>query len=209
MISEIKNLQDKKHPQRIMYIGLIFYILINLIGLSFYLFKLFRVQLGYEDPYTQYLNVGGTGFEYILMMFVMASCIPLMYPIEKNIIRSTTFRITKLNIIALIGLVIPYIFGIISGNRDLATYLAIPGLVLAGILFLFAFLGCPILYIKLGLQAVGNLRIKCLSTGFGLFMICIGIIIAGLPWPDNIFYIPHIVMLFGTILTMRGYKMEV
>ena len=94
----------------------------------------------------------------------------------------------------------------VSKNLVIVTYLAYSVMFFGIIALLIAFLRSPYLYISLGLKYVGELKRKSLFIGIGLFLTNIGLLGTGVSWISGVFFIPHLMMTFGTVFLLTGFR---
>jgi hypothetical protein len=200
-----------------------FVLAINLAQILF-LVKLVYDELSGKYLFPRYIKIGGTGYEYIMMLCFALAFSFLMKPIEKYILQRERFWITKMNQIALILLLIPLIIAFLLNQPEVPiwTYLAYPGLAVFAIAALVSIFGSFLFYIRLGIQGIGEIKKKGYLIGFGMILLYLGLILVTVSfssligietiheimlWVDALFG-PSL-MVIGAVMVIAGHKLNV
>jgi hypothetical protein len=202
--------KDITDIQREMYKGFAFFIFFVCLNQLAFLAEATEELISGEDFYPQIIDIGGTGYIWIMIILFAISFVPLMRPIEKYVMGHSRLWIAQLNKVTVVFVVIPWVYGVISQDIVWATYIAYPGLVLAVFSALFSIFGSFIYYLKIGFSSTGQVRSKSLFIGIGMAITYFGVIggsqirydlgvTAGLIGP--------ICLAIGLILTLRGFRM--
>ncbi|MHA1819287.1 MAG: hypothetical protein ACTSU2_07850 [Promethearchaeota archaeon] len=183
----------------------------------FYLMQIIHSRLeGVSgNLYPRYIKIGGTGFEYLMILFLAFGYLFLMKPIEKYLLNREKLVITTLNKISIVALIIPYIGSVIYHEGDWIIYwtdAAYPGLVIFIFASLFSILGSFYFYLRLGFQSSGILRKKGFLIGIGILIMYIAVgagsfinqEIGG--WAGAIFH--PILLIMGAVMTIVGLGIE-
>jgi hypothetical protein len=122
--------------------------------------------------FPRFIKIGGSGYEYIQVIFIILGLIFLINPIEKYILHKEKLTITKLNIITLILAIIPYFGAAITFDLDSVfwTNIAYVPLLLVITVVLYSLYMSFAYYIRLGIASTGRVRRKALLIGFGILI---------------------------------------
>ncbi|MFX0103845.1 MAG: hypothetical protein ACFFCS_30060 [Candidatus Hodarchaeota archaeon] len=167
------------------------------------------------DVFPKLIRIGGTGFEYLLIICFALGFIFLMKPIEKHILNKEKLRFTKLNIVTFILVLIPYICSAIYHEGswiDNWTMLAVPGLCFFLVSMIISIFGSFSFYIRLGIRSTGIVRTRSLLIGIGIIFMYAGLILNALDLGLGEYVkalLGTTVMIIGAIMVIRGYLMKI
>jgi hypothetical protein len=170
--------------QKEFYHGFAYFVLTCIIAQGSYILKILYEDLWHEGEdlefFKRYIAIGGTGYEYFMVICFSLGFIFLMKPIEKYILNHEKLNIYKFNKISFLAVIVPYIGAMIYFEppwNEYWTYVAYPGIGLFAISALISMFGSFIFYIRLGMKATGSIKKKGFLIGFGMILIYASLII--------------------------------
>lgn len=159
------------------FMGLTLFLWICILNQFVFLFDIYvRRYITGQEFIPKVIGVGGNGYIWVMLILFSLAFIPLMYPIEKYVTQSPKMPITKINITAFIGVLIPYCLVPFIDDYQLRTYIAWPGLALFVLAALGSLFGSIIIYLRVGFAGAGVVRQKAFLMAFGLIITYVGII---------------------------------
>lgn len=201
--------------QQEFYFGFGFFVLSCIIAQGVYLAKITYDSFGIGLDLPRLIEIGGTGYEFFMVICFSFGFIFLMKPIEKYILNKQKLTIYKLNIISFFALITPYIGAIIYFNPPMDEYwtlAAYPGIGLFAISAIFSMFGSFIFYIRLALTSTGAIKRKGYLIGFGMIFMYASLIIGSLiadkigGWAGAI--LGPGVMILGGLMVIIGYRIQ-
>jgi hypothetical protein len=164
-----------------------------------------------SDLLPRVIRIGGTGYEFLMLIFFAIGFYFLMKPIEKYLLQKEKLRITALNMTSFVVLLTIYIGSLLYHEgvwEDYWTYIAFVGVGIFGFSALFSMFGSFLFYLRLGIKSTGIIRKKGFLIGFGIIFLYIGILV-GTSLDDwmSIVFGPGI-MIVGGIMVLIGHKIE-
>jgi hypothetical protein len=164
-----------------------------------------------RDLIPRFISIGGTGYEYVMFMGILLGFSFLMKPIENYLMQRPKAPITKLDIIGLVLLLIPYLGAIIysvSPWDEYWTWAAYPGVGIGGLGVVISIIGSFWFYIRLGLKSTGMIRTKGYLIGFGIFLMYIGILV-GQFMEGWLVVLNPLTIVIGAWMVIRGQKIQI
>jgi len=207
--------KSEAQSQKQMYFGLGMFSLSALVAQLLYLYQLYMKHSGQPDILVKIMKLGGTGYEYILLLCFALGFYFLLPPIETYILNWPKKYFSKIALISFFLLIIPWLIALITYDgqiNELYSYMSYPGIALFGITAVVAVFGTIYIYLKIGYKATGSIKKKGFFMGFGLalmyFALIVGSEIARLlgGWFAAIFN-PGI-MIIGCLLVISGQKIQ-
>lgn len=205
--SHRSDLQSQKH----FYLGFALYIVACLVAQSLYVVQNYlKMYQGFSSVYPRIIEIGGTGYEWLMIMCFAAGFIPLMFPIEKYMLQAHSLRILKLNIATCLLVVAPWVAAWFIEDRELATLLAYPGVALAALSAVISFGGSVVVYLRLGAKSTGSIRKKGFFIGIGLLLVYAGFIGGSNISAEYglLVLTGPVMMVVGALLILRGFQIE-
>lgn len=202
--------------QKEFYFGFGFFVLSCIVAQGVYIAKITYDSFGIGLDLPRLIKIGGTGYEYFMVICFSFGFIFLMKPIEKYILNKEKLVIHKFNIVSFIALTIPYLGAVIYYNPPMDenwTTIAYIGIGLFGISAIFSMLGSFIFYIRLALTSTGAIKKKGYLIGFGMIFMYASLIIGSFiadkigGWAGAI--LGPGVMILGGLMVLIGYRIQI
>ena len=207
--------KSESQSQKEMFLGFGLFALSASVAQILYLIQLYMKHSGQSDFLVRVMKLGGTGYEYILLLCFAIGFYFLLQPMEKYIMNRPTKTFSKIALISFILLLIPYLIALItySGEiNEIYSILAYPGIVLFGFVAIISVFGTVFIYLIIGKKSTGSIKKKGYFIGIGLFLMYFALIIGSEisskigGWMAAIFN-PG-VMIVGCILVISGQKIQ-
>ncbi len=207
--------KSEAKSQKEMFLGLGLFSLSALVAQILYLYQLYMKHSGQQDILIKVMKLGGSGYEYIMMLCFAIGFYFLLPPIEIYILNWPKKYFSKISLVSFILLFIPWLIALITYDgqiNEFYSYLSYPGIGLFGIAALVAVFGTIYIYLKIGYSSTGSIKKKGYFIGIGLslmyFALIVGSEIASRlgGWFAAIFN-PGI-MIIGCILVISGEKIQ-
>jgi hypothetical protein len=175
----------------------------------------FREKALLTELFPERIGIGGTGFEYIIIITVAFGIIFLMKPIEIYIQQKEKPRVHQFNIITFVLVMVPYlgacIYPMYDENPDYWTLMAFGALVFFIIAAVLSIFGSLLIYLKLGIKSTGVLREKGLYMAFGLIFLYAGLALTQYKTGLNIWFdalYGKVMMMIGALMTIHGQRLK-
>ena len=166
--------------QKEMFRGIGLFALSASIAQILYLYQLYMKHSGQQDILIKVMKLGGSGYEYLLILCFAIGFYFLLPPMEIYILNRPKKEFSKIALISFILLLIPYLIALLtySGQiNEIYSIIAIPGIILFGIAALVGVFGTVFIYLKLGFKSTGSIKKKGYFMGVGLALMFFALIV--------------------------------